>query len=492
MELIGLLSKPKINQSVHDSSFAILTPGSILTYGQLELSISNTIKALVKLGVKRLDKIAVLSENNKEYVVLVLSLWNMGAIPVPVNVRLLPNEIEELVSFAGCKFVFTDNHFKDLLTAANIKSHLIPLADEQAGNILTDNIQYPDSSDKFNLNNTALVIFTSGSSGKSKGVVLSFNNLLHSAMNANKLFHHTQKDRWLASLPFYHIGGFSVITRNFFYGTSLIIPKSLKNEDLMQAIEKFKPTLTSLVTTQLKRLIEAGCKPNPELRQVLLGGGFIETALVSEALDKGWKVSKSYGTSETSSFVTVLYPEEFKFKPLSAGRAIPPNEILVLDDNKNILPHNETGEIAVKAQSVAKGYLNNDEETRKKFIDNIFYSGDHGYLDDKGFLFIEARREDLIISGGENINPLEIENEILKYNGIKETCVFGLNDTEWGDIVAAAIVSENEISVDELREFLKNKLPAFKHPKKIFILDKLPKTELGKIQRGKVKENFKD
>jgi o-succinylbenzoate---CoA ligase len=489
MELIGSLSKPKNYRTMllgkHNLP-AIITPDSILTYKQLDGKILSTIQSLLKIGIKRRDKVAILSENSTEYVITILSLWKIGAVPVPLNIRLLQNELEELVLFAGCTFLLAN----DTISIPGVNVHKFPF--EKTTNAINElNINAASGTpDKFKMSNTAVIIFTSGSTGRPKGVVLTFNNLLQSAFNGNKLFNHQKEERWLASLPFYHVGGFSIISRNFFYGTTLIIPESIKTEDIIYVIENLKPTLTSLVTTQLQRLMDAGCKPNPELRHILLGGGFIEPALVNEALEKRWNVTKSYGTSETASFVTMLTSEEFRNKPLSAGKAIPPNEIFIVDGNYNLLPNNKIGEIAIKAQSVAKAYLNNEEESKRKFSGNIFYSGDYGCLDEDGYLFIEARREDLIISGGENIIPFEVESEIKKYPGVKEVCVFGIEDKEWGHIIAAAIEDENNIIIDDLREFLKNKLPSFKLPRKIFILDELPKTELGKIQKGKIRERF--
>jgi O-succinylbenzoic acid--CoA ligase len=491
MELIGSLSKPKNYRSIlsgRENLPAIITPDSMLTYKQLDEKILSATQSLLKIGIKRRDKVAILSENNADYVITILSLWKIGAVPVPLNIRLLQNELEELVLFAGCKFLLSN----DTISIPGVNVHKFPLGETTTAINVHNMNAVSETPDKFKMSNTAVIIFTSGSTGRPKGVVLTFNNLFHSAFNGNKLFNHQKEERWLASLPFYHVGGFSIISRNFFYGTTLIVPGSIKTEDIIYAIENLKPTLTSFVTTQLQRLMGAGCKPNPELRHILLGGGFIEPALVNDAIEKGWNVSKSYGTSETASFVTMLTSEEFRNKPLSAGKAIPPNEIFILDGNHNLLPNNKIGEIAIKAHSVAKGYLNNEEESKENFSGNIFYSGDYGFLDEGGYLFIEARREDLIISGGENIIPFEVEAEIIKYPGVKEVCVFGIEDKEWGHIIAAVIAADNNITIENLREFLKDKLPSFKLPRKIFILDELPKTELGKIQKGKIKERFKD
>jgi O-succinylbenzoic acid--CoA ligase len=501
MELIGLLSKHKGDpalQTISNDSAAIITYNSTLSYRQLNDNINSVAIYLSKSGISRGDNVAIISENSQEYVVVILALWKLGAVPVPLNLRLLPHELKELTSLAGCNLVLTGKLSEEIvgsqLSGENISCLSIkdiPIIKATAGKDLNSAGLIFDEPDKFILNNTALIIYTSGSSGKPKGVRLSFNNLFQSAYNGDRYFQQKKDDRWLASLPFYHIGGFSVFARNFFYGTTLIIPQSLKTEDLRYAIENQNPTLISLVTTQLKRLMDAGCIPNPQLRRVLLGGGFIDAELINEALGKGWNVSKSYGASETASFVTVLSPEEFKLKPGSAGKPIPPNQILILDDHYKQMPEGKVGQIAVSAQSVALGYLH-DEDAQIKFSGNTFFSGDYGYLDKDGFLFVIARREDLIISGGEHIIPSEVETEILKYPGVKEVCVIGLEDKEWGYIPAAAIVSENEITIGELKNFLKDKMPSFKMPAKILMLDKLPKSELGKILRGKIKEKFND
>ena len=482
MKLIGLLSN-----NLNQNNSAIIFKDDEITYQELEDRIFSTMDALLKLGIRKENKTAILCENNLDYVVLIFSLWRIGAVPVPINVKLLPKEIEELLRISSCKFLLTGEPFNGKIKLDNVIVSEIPAIDNKPDFRHKEDIE-------FNIINTAVIIFTSGSTGTPKGVKLSFNNLVQSAITGDKIFNHLPNDRWLASLPFYHVGGFSIITRCFFYGASLIIPDTLENEKLELSIRKHKPTLTSFVSTQLKRLLESGIIPSTELRHILLGGGFIDPYLVETAISKGWSVSKSYGTSETSSFVTALTSEDFKMKPGSAGKPIPPNQIIIVDGNRSPLPPMTSGEVAVKAQSVAKGYIDNEEESKKKFRKDIFYSGDYGYIDEDGYLFIEARRNDLIVSGGENINPTEIEREILKHQSIEEICVIGIEDEEWGQAVAAVIVLKNNsnISLIELKEFLKDKLPGYKQPKKIFILEQLPKTELGKVQKEKIREIIKE
>ncbi len=479
MNLIGYLSKNKIDPS----STAIIYGENTLSYSKFFEYIGAFKEYYKKSGVKKDSKIAVLSKNNLNYVVSVFSLWQLGAIPVLLNTRLIKDEIIELTKLSCCDSLLTETPFKYLDLGDSINTFYYP-------DIKSINAAAHLENKEINFEDTAVIIFTSGSTGKPKGVLLSFNNLIQSALTGNQLFSHIKNDRWLASLPFYHIGGFSIIMRALLNGLTLILPDELNIENIQNAIQKKHPTHASFVSTQLKRLIKNDIKPNPELRHILLGGGFLDADLVYEALDKGWNVFKSYGSTETASFVTALKPDEFKSKKESAGRALIPNSILIVDENHKLLKPNTTGEVAVKGKSVAKGYINNKEETARKFRDDIYFTGDYGFVDGECFLFIEARRNDLIVSGGENINPYEVESALLNHPLIMEASVLGLEDKEWGCIAAAAIKTRDNktIELDELKLFLKDKLAGFKIPKKIFIVGNFPKTEMGKVQKEKLKE----
>lgn len=464
---------------------AIYSSSQSITYPELEIKIQETISHLNSLEIDVNEYVGVLSNNSPEFVALVFSLWIIGATPVLLNNRLLESEISELLYVSGCKRIFISNDLNSKFGSPGVLKYIFPFNNLSNKNEIQFNI---------NFDNIALVIFTSGSTGKPKGVEITFSNIVQSALIGNQYFAHQENDRWLASLPFYHVGGFSIIIRSLLFGATLIFPESLDIKHIANAIGNVHPTHVSLVSTQLKRLIEFDIRPNKELRRVLLGGGFIESSLIESAIQKGWNVAKSFGATETCSFVSVLTPDQFPEKRESAGKALPPNEILIFDDNKNIIPPREIGEIIIKGNSVAKGYINNPQETKKKFSMGIYFTGDYGFLDDDGFLYIEARRNDLIITGGENVNPIEVETELLKHPSINEVCVFSLMEQEWGQIIAAALVVDknSNITLEEIKSFLKDKLASFKHPKKILIVESLPKTELGKVQKEKLREMFKN
>jgi O-succinylbenzoic acid--CoA ligase len=467
--------RPEIK--VNTDSIAIIRNDKEITYGEINSLVKKIFFFLNNEGIKENDIVTLLFNNSLEFIVIVISLWEIGAIPVPLNTRLLGKDLNEQIEFLKSYFTITSKEFEDVSLPGK---KIIIFFDDllRKASLPEKNRQVNFSRDK-----TALMLFTSGSSGKPKAVVLSFENLIQSALTGNKVLNQTKEDKWLASLPFYHIGGFSIIFRALIFGTSIIIPSLLSNDNLIESIKKCKPTLASLVSNQLKKLVDENFVPPKELRMVLLGGGFSDKNLILTAIEKGWKIAKVYGSTETSSFVSFMNYDEVKEKPGASGKAIPPNKIIITDE----------GEIAVQSQSVMQGYFNNEEETGEKIKNGFYYSGDIGRLDEDGYLYVEAKRNDLIVSGGENVNPLEIENVILSQSKVNEVCVVGIEDKEWGLIVSAAVVlkESGKLSENELKNFLRDKIAPYKIPKQIIFINKLPKSSLGKIEREKVRELLK-
>lgn len=447
--------------------------------------------------VERGDIAAVLSENNVDFIILLFALWKLGAVPVPINSRLNEYETDRLLNFLKPSHIVTipsiDNNliYKDAV--------IIELAADLGVSAKDEFQEYGPTSKtfqniSFDENNTSLILFTSGTSGNPKGVQLSFHNLKASFENSNTVLHHNGNDKWIASLPFYHIGGFSIFTRAILSGIPIIIPTSLKTEVLAESIFRHRPTFISLVSTQLKRFLEMGIKPYRELRCVLLGGGYIEDSLLDEAIKEGWPISKVYGSTESSSLITYVDCIKNRDKKASGGKPLGNNQILVVNERKEPVQINTMGEVAIISESCAKGYYNNLTETINKFRSGIYYTGDSGYIDDDGYLYIDSRMNDLIISGGENINPMEIEAALKEITGIKNASVFGQEDEEWGHIVSAAIITNKgyNISEAELKNQLLRKISPFKIPKKYYFIDELPMGPLGKVQKDKLREIVKN
>lgn len=463
---------------------AIITSSINYAFAELREKVFQRASILRAQNITSGDLVGIIGMNDVDFIIDVLALWQISAVPVPINIKLNETDIEEQLTLSDCDSIIVSEEFSELVK--NKKRNLI------SSNAVEAEL-HTEYKAEVNLSDPAVIIFTSGSTNKSKGIVLSFGSLYNSALNSNQLLRYTHSDRWLASLPFYHIGGFSTITRSLVFGIPLVIPDSLSTEHLVDSMNKFQPTFISLVSAQLKKMVDEEIFPNPELKNCLIGGGFSDIKLIKEANELGWPVNLVYGSTETSSLVTALLKDEILIKPNSVGRAVPTNKIKIVDNNGNELKPFEVGEVAVKSNAIMKGYLNL-EETSLAIREGFYHTGDIGFLDEEGYLFLEGRKNYLISSGGENVNPVEIENALLKHPHISEAAVFPLKDKKWGELIAAAVVLKNEsanLSDEEIKLFLHKSLSAFKIPKKIFFEAQLPKTELGKVQKEKLINRYR-
>jgi O-succinylbenzoic acid--CoA ligase len=463
---------------------AIITSSINYTFAELRERVYHRASNLKAQNISSGNCVGIIRRNDLDFVFDILALWQLSAVPVPINTKLNTTDVEEQLTLANCDTLIVQKEFSELVK--NKKRNLI------SSNAVEAEL-HTEYRTEINLTDPAVIIFTSGSTNKSKGIILSFSSLYNSALNSNQLLRYTHSDRWLASLPYYHIGGFSTITRSLVYGIPLIIPDSLSSEHLLASMHKYQPTFISLVSAQLKKIVDESISQNPELKNCLIGGGFSDIKLIKAAYELGWPVNLVYGSTETSSFVTALLKDELMIKPNSVGRAVPTNKIKIVDDDENELKPFEVGEVAVQSNALMKGYLN-PEETSLAVKEGFYHTGDIGFLDEDGYLFLEGRKNYLISSGGENVNPIEIENALLSHPEISEAAVFPLKDEKWGESIAAAVVLKKDapdLSYENIKLFLQENLAAFKMPKKIFFEEQLPKTELGKVQKEKLMNRYR-
>ena len=463
---------------------AVVSSKNIYTFAELRQKVLRVSQFLMEKGINSKDSVGVIINNDVDFISCVLALWQLSAIPVPINTKQTEAEIKDQLKSANCKTVIIQTELRDKISLDIINIVEIPL-------YINFDVSFIERNE-IHLKSPAVILFTSGSESKSKGIVLSFESLFNSAVNSNHLLRYTYSDRWLASLPFYHIGGFSIITRSLVFGIPLIIPDSLNSKDISSTLFTNQPTFISLVAAQMKQLVELEIKPNPELKNCLLGGGFSDNELVKNAIDLGWPINKVYGSTETSSFVTALLTDEFIIKPNSVGRALPSNSIIIQGEDKSENKPFEIGEIVVRSNALMLGYIS-ELESGNLLNKEFYYTADLGYLDEDGYLFIEGRKNHLISTGGENVNPNEVEIALLQHPSVSEAAVFPIKDQEWGEIVAASIVLKDrssKVSSNELKSFLKSNLAGYKIPKKIFIEDNLPKTGLGKIEKDKLIKRY--
>lgn len=439
------------------------------TFSFNQFTNSNNLTAQINHRIYSSDflstKFAVIQTSKAiEIIFFVWYCWKNNLIPVLLNPQWTENETKNIITNLNLNKIYNDTN-----TIIENRNNLF----------------------NKNENDTAVIIFTSGSSDIPKGVEITFSNLYYSALNGNEYLNHTSNDKWCLSIPAYHIGGFSIFIRSLLFGCTVIIPESNRAESVYNTILKYKANYISLVSPQLNYFVENNLQANVELKISLIGGGFIDNNLFNEANNLGWKCATVYGSTETSSFVTFNGNKYFYNNYLSVGKAVNQTQIEIIDSENNLIPSMKSGEIVIKGKSVAKGYFNNENDSELKFRNGKYYSGDIGFLDKNGYLFIESKRSDLIVTGGENVNPFEVEKIIKQFTGIKDCVVIPLSNKKWGQIVTAIIESDISINENKLLEFLKNNLAVYKVPKKFFFVNELPRTALGKINRKKCLELIK-
>ncbi len=432
-------------------------------------------------GIKKGSHVSVISQNNSEFIIVVNALWFLGAIPILINTRLQKNEIDKLLFHSDSNFLININNKIDTHDFNSVIIFSLEIIKSQKS---------LEDFEKFDLENIAAMIYSSGSTGEPKLVQLTFNNFYNSFLSSNEFIEHSQDDIWLASLPFYHVGGFSIITRSLLGGCIIAIPNSLKENDLLEAFDKFNPSLISLVPTMLQKILEKKIKPWKNLRIVFIGGGPATEKTIMESLEIKFPITIVYGSTETSSMVAFCSKENLKQNGFSVGKPFRNVKFKIVDENRKELKNNKIGEIIIQSDSVAKSYYKNDKA--KDLQNRIYYTNDLGKIDDKGNLHIVGRKDDIIISGGENISIKQVENLVSQNFHLKNITAIGIKDEKWGQSFVLVIESDGDEKLqNEIREYLKTKLASYKLPKKILFTDKFPKTELGKIKKRELANQFK-
>jgi len=444
---------PKINNNwfseyadLYSEQKAVVTESIELTYQQLSNLIDERAKSLTEEGVKQYDIVGLFAEHTYQFIVDFLAVWKIGGVVFPINTKLAKDEVDRQIKFTGCKLI---NDFK---VGKNSSSNTKP---------------------------AALIMFTSGTTGENKAVVHSFKSLFASVSSIDKEIHLEENKKWLASLPFYRIGGFQIIIRSLLTGGTLYIPQNVSTEKIVEGVNRYKPDYISLVNATYRSLLQSNTTELKNTKAIFVGGGPVESSLLKEGLSKGLPVYKVYGSTETGSMISMLKPEDAVNKIDSASKSLPGVKLKIEQD-----------EILVSTDSLFTGYYKNESLTKEKIENGWYKTGDIGYIDDDGFLFVMGRKDNIIISGGEKIDPKEIESAIKKLDYIKDAVVFGVTDEKWGQKICSAVVSNTKLDVSEIQDKLKEILSSYKIPKIIKQIEKIPVDEMGKINLKELQSLF--
>ncbi|PAE15079.1 o-succinylbenzoate--CoA ligase [Virgibacillus sp. 7505] len=462
---------------------ALETPdGTTITFGDLHKAVDIRARKLTSLGVKQGSRVAVLSHNSVEMVMLVHAMSYIGATLILLNTRLTAAEWSFQLQDSEAELLLTEARFEKQAKDTGVPSVTIEMLQNQPEKEYT-------CCTELQLDDVFTIIYTSGTTGNPKGVEHTYGNHWWSAIGSALNLGLTQGDKWLSPLPMFHVGGLSTIFKSAIYGMPLYVTESFDEKVVQTAIMERGVTIVSVVTVMLQRLLrlqeEDGVTYPEKFRCMLLGGGPAPLHLLEESKTRDIPVFQSYGMTETASQIVTLSPEDSIRKLGSAGKALVPAQLRIMTESGFAKPE-EPGEIQVKGPMITKGYYRNPDATDGAFREGWLATGDIGYTDKEGYLYVLDRRKDLIISGGENIYPAEVEGVLTSHPSIKEAAVIGKADTNWGAVPVAFLVKSAEVSTDELQAYCQEKLARYKIPKYWHFVEELPRNASNKLMRYKL------
>lgn len=453
-------------------------------------------------GVKPGDGVVVMMLNSPAVTAAFVAIWKLGAVIIPVTPMWNAREVRYVLEDSGAKFVVTSPelaarlkeasadlpNFRELLCIGESADATNIEAEIEAAEEFTPLIERES-------NDLAMLLYTSGTTGNPKGVMLSHDSMVFVADALYERNLTVGQARTLSVLPMSHVYGVFMMNLGYRMGNSSYILKHFDAGKVLALIESFRVQRLSFVPTMLTMLINHPDRPKYDYSSLELvgtgGAPLAETTRLEFQRLFNCTVKQGYGLSETAGALTTYYNEE-AYRVGSVGRAMNDFEICAMDFSNNILPAGETGELCTRGRHVMLGYLNKPEATRDTIIDGWLHTGDVGHVDAEGYVFITDRKKDLVIKGGENISPREIEEGLYAHPAIAEAAVFGIPDEIFGENLAAAIVlrAGHSLTEDELKTFIGGYVTKFKIPAKIVFMDALPKGPSGKILKRAIRDQI--
>ncbi len=479
-------------------------------FAELHRQAQRLARQLASLAVLEGTRVALLAANSAASVACIHALPLLGAVLVPLNTRLTFEELCWQIRDVRADVLLSDEGFAE--TAARIAEALPQVRratltlDQQQQVASLDGLPETQTplQETIRLSAMQAIMYTSGTTGQPKGAIITYGmqwwNAIGSALNLG----HDPQDCWLACLPLFHIGGLSILMRSAIYGISVILHEKFDALAVNRAIVEDRVTIISVVATMLQRMLDALDANKPavaesasrypaHLRCVLLGGGPAPRSLLEDCARRAIPVVQTYGLTESCSQAVTLSPADALRKLGAAGRPLLPVQLRIAQNGQPV-PADEPGEIQLRGPTITPGYLGRPDATVRSFQDGWFATGDIGLLDTEGYLYVLDRRDDLIISGGENIYPAEIENVLQAHPSVAEAGVCGQPDPQWGQVPVAFVHLRegHTANIEELLAFVAQRLARYKLPKHLILTGPLPRNASGKLLRRMLRRQHLD
>ena len=488
------------------------------TFSQLNERVDRLANALSSLSVKKGDRLAMLQVNCNQFVETYFAAAKLGAIYVPLNFRAKGNELTYMLNTAEASTLLVGERYIELLNSlrSNLTSvrHFISIESRHEGMLYYEDMIASSPAGEIvteiDDDDTTILLYTAGTTGVPKGVMLSHNSFAVYVLENVTPADPELEERNILTVPLYHVAGIQAMMAAIYGGRTLVMERQFDAKEWMELVESEKANRAMMVPTMLKQLMdhpEFGEHDLSSLKVITYGAAPMPLEVIKRALDvfPGVSFINAFGQTETASTITTLGPEdhiisgteeerEKKLRRLaSIGKPMSDVEMRIVDEDGRELPVGQVGEIVARGPRVMTGYWKDEEKTEKTIDkDGWIHTGDMGYMDEDGYFYLAGRAMDMIIRGGENISPEEVEAVLRTHPKVEEAAVIGIPDEEWGEQPRAIVVlKQGEVATaEEVIEYCRANLSSFKRPRSVVFIDELPRNPMGKVLKRVLQERY--
>ncbi|MGW6172372.1 acyl-CoA synthetase [Arthrobacter sp. NPDC055138] len=502
---------------------AIISTAGELSYGEFAERVDRLANALADRGIAPGDRVAYLGENHPAFLETFFACGTLGAIFVPLNTRLAPPEVQFALQDSGSRILIHARTLEPLAVRGSSLlgiSHRMVVEDGPAGTgngnpagsaaeaggqgtavELLEEVIGSGSEERrdvaVSLDDPAMILYTSGTTGRPKGALLTHGNMTWNSINVLVDFDMASTDVALMIAPMFHVASLGMgVLPTLLKGATVVLEPKFEPGRTLMLIEKYKATSISGVPTTYQLLCEHPDWDKTDissLNKLTCGGSAVPMRVLEAYEARGLSFTNGYGMTETAPGATTLAAEKSRPKAGSAGLPHFFTDIRIADPMGDVLPAREVGEIQISGPNVIHEYWNRPDATAESYADGVWFkSGDMGYVDEDGFLFISDRLKDMIISGGENIYPAEVEQVILELEAVSSAAVIGIPDEKWGEVPRAVVTVREGFAVtaEDIQQHLDGRLARYKIPKSVVIVEDLPRTASGKIRKADLRKEY--
>lgn len=504
---IGLLVAKRAELSPDTEAYVDADTGLRLTFSELNQRVNRLANCLVDIGTKKSDRVAILLMNSVEFVETFFGTAKIGGIVVPLNWRLVADELEFILKDSGATVLVFGVEFNPLVEELHNRAGK---TDIRHWLFVGDDSQRPDFATSYaaSVNDRSgsepplgakdddelYIMYTSGTTGLPKGVVHTHNTAMWASITGTATISFREKDRYLLSLPLFHVGALNPLTNAVYTGTTCVVMRAFDPVRTWELIQEEKITTLLAVPAMLNfmlQVLEQGKYDYSSVRWCMSGAAPVPKTMIETYASLGINILQVYGLTETCGPACLIGADDAINKAGSTGKAFFHTSVRIVDEDMNDVGPNEPGEVLVRGKHIMKEYWNRPDATAATLVNGWLRTGDIAERDEEGFVYIRDRVKDMIISGGENIYPAELENVLLSHPGIRDVAVIGQPSEKWGESpFVVAVPTEPAPTEQEVLDFCKGRMAAYKLPKGVGFVSEIPRNPTGKILKRVLREQF--